>query len=56
MQHIVVRTGRPENLEAPDWQKNGVGRHVSHSFYDVVLREDYYAFELYHRRQGRSER
>ncbi|XP_068246773.1 furin-like protease 1, isoforms 1/1-X/2 [Palaemon carinicauda] len=32
MQHIVVRTGRPENLEAPDWQKNGVGRQVSHRF------------------------
>ena len=30
MQHIVVRTARPENLEAPDWQINGVGRHVSH--------------------------
>lgn len=30
MQHIVVRTARPENLEAPDWQVNGVGRHVSH--------------------------
>ncbi|XP_042864321.1 furin-like protease 1, isoforms 1/1-X/2 isoform X3 [Penaeus japonicus] len=32
MQHIVVRTARPENLEAPDWQSNGVGRHVSHRF------------------------
>ncbi|XP_063876534.1 furin-like protease 1, isoforms 1/1-X/2 [Scylla paramamosain] len=32
MQHIVVRTARPENLEAPDWQINGVGRHVSHRF------------------------
>ncbi|XP_066953849.1 furin-like protease 1 [Macrobrachium rosenbergii] len=32
MQHIVVRTGRPEHLEAPDWQRNGVGRHVSHRF------------------------
>lgn len=32
MQHIVVRTGRPDNLEAPDWQRNGVGRHVSHRF------------------------
>lgn len=32
MQHIVVRTARPENLEAPDWQINGVGRRVSHRF------------------------
>ncbi|XP_071515736.1 furin-like protease 1 isoform X4 [Panulirus ornatus] len=32
MQHIVVRTARPENLEAPDWHINGVGRHVSHRF------------------------
>lgn len=32
MQHIVVRTARPENLIAPDWQTNGVGRNVSHSF------------------------
>ncbi|KAJ8968362.1 hypothetical protein NQ317_009525 [Molorchus minor] len=32
MQHIVVRTARPQNLVAPDWQTNGVGRNVSHSF------------------------
>ena len=32
MQHVVVRTARPENLEAPDWQTNGVGRRVSHRF------------------------
>nr|XP_023026038.1 furin-like protease 1 isoform X2 [Leptinotarsa decemlineata] len=32
MQHIVVRTARPHNLVAPDWQTNGVGRNVSHSF------------------------
>ncbi|CAG0912487.1 unnamed protein product [Notodromas monacha] len=32
LQHIVVRTARPENLNAPDWQVNGVGRNVSHSF------------------------
>ncbi|XP_049818358.1 furin-like protease 1, isoforms 1/1-X/2 isoform X2 [Aethina tumida] len=32
MQHIVVRTARPENLYANDWQTNGVGRNVSHSF------------------------
>lgn len=32
MQHIVVRTARPENLIANDWQVNGVGRNVSHSF------------------------
>lgn len=32
MQHIVVRTARPQNLIATDWKVNGVGRHVSHSF------------------------
>lgn len=32
MQHIVVRTARPENLRAKDWKTNGVGRNVSHSF------------------------
>ncbi|MCL4137474.1 UNVERIFIED_CONTAM: hypothetical protein GTU68_037289 [Idotea baltica] len=32
MQHVVVRTARPENLNAPDWQINGVGRKVSHRF------------------------
>ncbi|XP_066152913.1 proprotein convertase subtilisin/kexin type 4-like isoform X3 [Euwallacea fornicatus] len=32
MQHIVVRTARPQHLTASDWQVNGVGRNVSHSF------------------------
>ncbi|XP_025829565.1 furin-like protease 1 isoform X2 [Agrilus planipennis] len=32
MQHIVVRTARPQNLIASDWKINGVGRNVSHSF------------------------
>ena len=32
MQHIVVRTARPENLLTDDWQTNGVGRNVSHRF------------------------
>lgn len=32
MQHIVVRTAKPANLHTSDWQKNGVGRNVSHSF------------------------
>lgn len=32
MQHIVVRTARPQHLIASDWQTNGVGRNVSHSF------------------------
>lgn len=32
MQHIVVRTAKPANLQAPDWALNGVGRNVSHSF------------------------
>lgn len=32
MQHIVVRTARPQHLIANDWQVNGVGRNVSHSF------------------------
>ncbi|CAH1158384.1 unnamed protein product [Phyllotreta striolata] len=32
MQHIVVRTARPHNIVTGDWQTNGVGRRVSHSF------------------------
>ncbi|GMT28368.1 hypothetical protein PFISCL1PPCAC_19665 [Pristionchus fissidentatus] len=32
MQHIVIRTARPLFLRAGDWQTNGVGRNVSHSF------------------------
>lgn len=32
MQHIVVRTARPQHLISPDWQTNGVGRNVSHNF------------------------
>lgn len=32
MQHIVVRTAKPDNLYARDWLTNGVGRNVSHSF------------------------
>lgn len=33
MQHIVVRTARPERLSAGgEWRVNGVGRNVSHSF------------------------
>lgn len=32
MQHIVVRTARKANLHAKDWNVNGVGRNVSHSF------------------------
>lgn len=32
MQHIVVRTAKPANLHTSDWQQNGVGRNVSHSF------------------------
>ncbi|XP_052120301.1 furin-like protease 1 isoform X2 [Frankliniella occidentalis] len=32
MQHIVVRTARPANLQSNDWAVNGVGRNVSHSF------------------------
>lgn len=32
MQHIVVRSARPSNLKSQDWQINGVGRNVSHSF------------------------
>ncbi|XP_052742573.1 furin-like protease 1 isoform X2 [Bicyclus anynana] len=33
MQHIVVRTSRPERLSLDgDWRVNGVGRNVSHSF------------------------
>lgn len=32
MQHLVVMTAKPANLNAPDWHRNGVGRNVSHSF------------------------
>ncbi|XP_039758602.1 furin-like protease 1 [Pararge aegeria] len=33
MQHIVVRTSRPERLSLDgEWRVNGVGRNVSHSF------------------------
>ncbi|KZS05709.1 Amontillado [Daphnia magna] len=32
MQHIVVRTAKRGHLIANDWQINGVGRNVSHSF------------------------
>ncbi|KRT80455.1 Peptidase [Oryctes borbonicus] len=32
MQHIVVRTARPQHLITSDWKTNGVGRNVSHSF------------------------
>ncbi|KAH9499166.1 hypothetical protein Btru_004327 [Bulinus truncatus] len=32
MQHIVVETAKADNLHAPDWAFNGVGKKVSHSF------------------------
>ncbi len=32
LQHIVVKTARPERLRSSDWQTNGAGRNVSHSF------------------------
>ncbi|XP_059621906.1 furin-like protease 1 [Phlebotomus argentipes] len=32
LQHIVVRTAKPGNLNDPTWGRNGVGRRVSHSF------------------------
>ncbi|XP_055860117.1 furin-1-like isoform X4 [Biomphalaria glabrata] len=32
MQHIVVETAKADNLNAPDWAFNGVGKKVSHSF------------------------
>ncbi|XP_070212344.1 furin-like protease kpc-1 isoform X2 [Littorina saxatilis] len=32
MQHVVVETARPDNLNANDWVFNGVGKRVSHSF------------------------
>jgi len=32
VQHIMVRTAKQLNLEAPDWQLNGVGRQVSHRY------------------------
>jgi len=32
VQHIMVRTAKQVNLEAPDWQLNGVQRAVSHRY------------------------
>ncbi len=32
VQHIIVRTSRPLNLKAPDWNENAMGRMVSHSY------------------------
>lgn len=32
MQHIVVRTAKPANLQDASWSKNGIGRRISHSF------------------------
>ena len=32
VQHIMVRTSNPANLNAPDWKLNGVGRRVSHNY------------------------
>uniref|UniRef100_A0A914L1P7 P/Homo B domain-containing protein n=1 Tax=Meloidogyne incognita TaxID=6306 RepID=A0A914L1P7_MELIC len=32
IQHIIVRTAKPDSLRAVDWQKNGVGRWFSHSY------------------------
>ncbi|XP_051155782.1 furin-like protease 1, isoforms 1/1-X/2 [Leptopilina boulardi] len=32
MQHIVVQTAKPWNLNSSDWVTNGIGRNVSHSF------------------------
>lgn len=32
VQHVIIQTSRPENLKAPDWKTNGVGRNVSHNY------------------------
>jgi hypothetical protein len=32
MQHIVVRTSKPDKLKSNDWVTNGVGRKISHRF------------------------
>jgi len=32
VQHIMIRTSRAGNLQAPDWKMNGVGRKVSHNY------------------------
>ncbi|XP_028416477.1 LOW QUALITY PROTEIN: proprotein convertase subtilisin/kexin type 5-like [Dendronephthya gigantea] len=32
MQHIVVRTSKPNKLKSNDWVTNGVGRRISHRF------------------------
>lgn len=32
LQHIVVRTSKPDKLKSNDWVTNGVGRRISHRF------------------------
>ncbi|XP_078493501.1 proprotein convertase subtilisin/kexin type 4-like isoform X1 [Ciona intestinalis] len=32
MQHLVVKTAKPDGLSVDDWKQNGVGRRVSHAF------------------------
>ncbi|KAK4296497.1 hypothetical protein Pmani_031007 [Petrolisthes manimaculis] len=45
LQHIVVRTARPETLQANDWQVNGAGHQVSH-WYGFGLMDAYGMVEL----------
>lgn len=37
MQHIVVRTARPANLKADDWQVNGVGRNGRKIIFKILI-------------------
>lgn len=47
MQHIVVRTAKPANLKADDWQVNGVGRNGIRLV--VLIKSEYLInFEFYH--------
>ena len=32
LQHLVVKTSSPKNLQKPEWVTNGAGYHVSHKF------------------------
>ena len=50
MQHIVVRTARPANLKADDWQVNGVGRNGIKSFEIslIVVTWPFFVFTVSH--------
>lgn len=47
MQHIVVRTAKPANLKADDWQVNGVGRNGSRFFFSFNFLVLYFLIVLF---------